>query len=51
MYHARGVKVAAVAADDVTIAQRAIDLIEVEYEVLTLMMDAEETLCSRHPHR
>jgi len=39
-----GVEVAAVAADDIAIAQRAIDLIDVEYEVLTPMMDAEEVL-------
>jgi xanthine dehydrogenase molybdenum-binding subunit len=39
-----GGEVAAVAAEDITIAQRALELIDVEYEVLTPMLDAEETL-------
>lgn len=39
-----GVEVAAVAADDITIAQKALDLIDVEYEVLKPMLDAEQTL-------
>jgi len=41
-----GQEVAAVAAEDITIAQRALELIDVEYEVLTPMLDAEETLNS-----
>jgi CO/xanthine dehydrogenase Mo-binding subunit len=39
-----GVEVAAVAALDSTTAQRALELIDIEYEVLTPMLDAEETL-------
>jgi len=39
-----GMEVAAVAADDLDIAQKALDLIDVEYELLTPMLDAEETL-------
>jgi CO/xanthine dehydrogenase Mo-binding subunit len=39
-----GVEVAAVAADDVATARRALELINVEYEVLTPMLDAEKTL-------
>ena len=39
-----GTEVAAVAADDPDIARKALDLIEVEYEVLTPMLDAEECL-------
>lgn len=39
-----GVEVAAVAADDITIAQKALELIDVEYEVLTPMLDADKTL-------
>src|SRR5512143_757012 len=39
-----GVEVAAVAAEDVATAQRALELIEVHYEVLPPMLDAEETL-------
>jgi xanthine dehydrogenase YagR molybdenum-binding subunit len=42
-----GQEVAAVAADNITTAQRALELIDVEYEVLTPMLDAEETL--KHP--
>lgn len=44
-----GVEVAAVAADDITIAQKALDLICVEYEVLTPMLNAEETLKNPPP--
>ncbi len=39
-----GTEVAAVAAATLDIAQRALELIDVEYEVLTPMFDAEETL-------
>ena len=39
-----GMEVAAVAADNVRIAQRALELIDVEYEILTPMLDAEKTL-------
>ena len=39
-----GMEVAAVAADDFDIARHALDLIDVEYEVLSPMLDAEETL-------
>jgi len=39
-----GQEVAAVAAEDITIAQKALDLIDVEYEVLPPMLDVEETL-------
>lgn len=42
-----GQEVAAVAAEDMVIAQEALGLIDVEYEVLTPMFDAEETL--NHP--
>ncbi len=41
-----GQEVAAVAAEDVDIAQRALELIEVEYEILTPMLNAEEVLNS-----
>jgi CO/xanthine dehydrogenase Mo-binding subunit len=44
-----GQEVAAVAAEDISIAQRALELIDVEYEVLTPMLDAEETLKSPPP--
>jgi CO/xanthine dehydrogenase Mo-binding subunit len=44
-----GVEVAAVAAIDVPTAQRAIELIEVKYEVLTPMPKAEETLKNPPP--
>ena len=44
-----GVEVAAVAAEDITIAQRALELIDVEYEVLTPLLDAEEALKSPPP--
>ena len=44
-----GGEVAAVAAEDITIAKKALDLIEVEYEVLTPMLDAEETLKNPPP--
>jgi xanthine dehydrogenase YagR molybdenum-binding subunit len=39
-----GQEVAAVAAEDITIAQKALELIDVEYEVLRPMLDAEDTL-------
>jgi CO/xanthine dehydrogenase Mo-binding subunit len=39
-----GQEVAAVAAEDMAIAQEALGLIDVEYEVLAPMVDAEETL-------
>lgn len=39
-----GQEVAVVAAEDITVAQQAIGLIDVEYEVLPPMLDAEETL-------
>ena len=38
-----GQEVAAVAAEDITIAQEALELIEVKYEILTPMLDAEKT--------
>lgn len=44
-----GQEVAAVAAEHIDIARRALELIEVEYEVLTPMLDAEETLESPPP--
>ena len=44
-----GTEVAAVAAVDVTTARRALELIDVEYEVLTPMLDAEEALKSLPP--
>jgi CO/xanthine dehydrogenase Mo-binding subunit len=44
-----GQEVAAVAAEDVHTAQRAIELIEVEYEVLSPMIDPEEALSSPPP--
>jgi xanthine dehydrogenase molybdenum-binding subunit len=44
-----GMEVAAVAADDLDIAQKALDLIDVEYESLTPMLDAEETLKNPAP--
>ncbi len=44
-----GVEVAAVAAEDIDTARRALELIEVEYEVLTPMLDAEETLKNPPP--
>jgi CO/xanthine dehydrogenase Mo-binding subunit len=39
-----GQEVAAVAAVDIATAQRALDLIEVDYEILTPMLDKEETI-------
>ncbi len=39
-----GQEVAAVAAEDIAIAQKALELIDVEYEVLRPMLDAEDTL-------
>jgi CO/xanthine dehydrogenase Mo-binding subunit len=39
-----GTEVAAVAAERIDIVQRALELIDVEYEVLTPMFDAEDTL-------
>src|SRR5512135_2986322 len=44
-----GTEVAAVAASDITTAQKAIELIDVEYEVLTPMLDSEEALKSPPP--
>lgn len=44
-----GMEVAAVAAEHPSIAQKALELIEVEYEVLTPMFDAEKTLGSPPP--
>ncbi|HBB17641.1 MAG TPA: xanthine dehydrogenase family protein molybdopterin-binding subunit, partial [Syntrophus sp. (in: bacteria)] len=44
-----GQEVAAVAAEDVETAQRALELIEVEYEALTPMLNAEEVLQSPPP--
>lgn len=44
-----GQEVAAVAAEDITIVQRALELIEVEYEVLPPMLNAEETLNNPPP--
>ena len=44
-----GGEVAAVAAEDITIAQKALELIEVEYEVLTPMLDAGEALKNPPP--
>jgi xanthine dehydrogenase molybdenum-binding subunit len=44
-----GQEVAAVAAEDMVIAQEALGLIDVEYEVLTPMLDAEETLNNPPP--
>jgi CO/xanthine dehydrogenase Mo-binding subunit len=44
-----GTEVAAVAAVDVTTARKAVELIEVEYEVLTPMLDAAEALKSPPP--
>ena len=44
-----GQEVAAVAAEDILIAQKALELIEVDYEVLTPMLDAEGTLKTPHP--
>jgi CO/xanthine dehydrogenase Mo-binding subunit len=44
-----GTEVAAVAAVDITTARKAVELIDVEYEVLTPMMDAEETLKNPPP--
>lgn len=44
-----GQEVAAVAAEDISIARRALELIDVEYEVLTPMLDAEETLNGAPP--
>lgn len=46
-----GQEVAAVAAEDIAIAQRALELIDIEYEVLTPRLDAEETLKSSTPPR
>jgi CO/xanthine dehydrogenase Mo-binding subunit len=44
-----GQEVAAVAAENVDIAQKALELIEVEYEVLIPMLDAEKSLNSPPP--
>jgi CO/xanthine dehydrogenase Mo-binding subunit len=44
-----GQEVAAVAAEDITIAQRALELIDLEYEVLIPMLDAQETLKNPPP--
>ncbi len=44
-----GMEVAAVAADNITIAKKALELIDVEYEVLKPMLDAEETLNNPPP--
>jgi CO/xanthine dehydrogenase Mo-binding subunit len=44
-----GQEVAAVAAEDISVARRAVELIDVEYEILTPMLDAEETLKSPPP--
>ena len=44
-----GGEVAAVAAEDVTVAQKALELIDVEYQVLTPMQDAEQTLKTPPP--
>jgi xanthine dehydrogenase molybdenum-binding subunit len=46
-----GQEVAAVAAEDITIAQRALELIDVEYEVLPPMLDAEAALKIPPPQR
>ena len=42
-----GQELAAVAAEDASVAQRALELIDIEYEVLPPMLDAEEAL--KHP--
>jgi xanthine dehydrogenase molybdenum-binding subunit len=42
-----GQELAAVAAEDAAVAQRALELIDIEYEVLPPMLDAEEAL--KHP--
>ena len=44
-----GGEVAVVAAEDMSIAQKALDLVEVEYEVLKPMLDGEETLNAPPP--
>jgi CO/xanthine dehydrogenase Mo-binding subunit len=44
-----GQEVAAVAAEEISVAQEALDLIDVEYEILAPMLDAEETLKSPPP--
>jgi len=44
-----GQEVAAVAAEEISIAQRALELIEVEYEVLPPMFGVEETMQSPPP--
>jgi CO/xanthine dehydrogenase Mo-binding subunit len=44
-----GTEVAAVAAKDIATARKAVELINVEYEVLTPMLDAEEALKSPPP--
>ena len=44
-----GQEVAAIAADDIHIAQEAMELIDVEYDVLQHMLNAEETLESPPP--
>lgn len=44
-----GQEVAAVAAEGIPIAQKALELIDVEYEVLTPMLDAEKTLKNPPP--
>ena len=44
-----GQEVAAVAAEDIATAESALKLIDVDYEILTPMLDAEETLKSPPP--
>ena len=44
-----GGEVAAIAAEDITIAQKALELIDVEYEVLPPMLDSDETLKNPPP--
>ncbi len=44
-----GQEVAAVAAEDISIAQKAIELIHVEYDILTPMLDAEAALRDAPP--
>lgn len=46
-----GQEVAAIAAEDIAIAQRALELVDVEYEVLNPMIDAEDTLKNPPPLR
>ncbi len=44
-----GQEVAAVAAEDMRIAQKALELIDIDYEVLNPMLDGEETLNNPPP--